>query len=435
MHKQLSFITRFFIKNRKYQHLFGFGIVILLIVASFAIADTDEEQAVEAEAPEKSPIKIGGAMRVNYAYGTYGDEDNPHPRGEKIGDADLEIFRLNADLDYQNIISRLEYRWYDGYSMIHTAWLGYNLGDIGTLKAGIVRVPFGPTAYGVSTSWFFDQHFYVGLADDPDLGVSWSSTFDKLTLDVGFFLMSEPQTIGNSLESSRYAYDVVKWEENVDADGNVEWGVGENGFDEQLQFNLRAIYSLENIADVGASLQYGLLKGTNVGEDDSGNHYALSAHMKNSFANFTLYSQFSYYAHNITDETPWGTGDLIPMGAYDFAWPIASEGLIPALSLRYGGIDTESISWIDSVTPYVEWSTILKTVDDYNVSTLVTVGASWTILGALYIYSDVAISDGNFFVGNTEDDYNNIITGVNHVGANGNNMWHWRLNFNFGYYF
>ena len=319
--------------------------------------------------------------------------------------------------------------------MIHTAWLGYNLGDIGTLKAGIVRVPFGPTAYGVSTSWFFDQHFYVGLSYDPDLGVSWSSTLDKLTLDVGFFLMGEPQTIGNSLESSRYAYDVVKWEENVDADGNVEWGVGENGFEEQLQFNLRAIYSLENIADVGASLQYGLLKGTNVGEDDSGDHYALSAHMKNSFANFTLYSQFSYYAHNITDETPWGTGDLIPMGAYDFAWPIASEGLIPALSLRYGGIDTESISWIDSVTPYVEWSTILKTVDGYNASTLVTVGASWTILGALYVYSDVAISDGNFFVGNTGDDYNNIITGVNHVGANGNNMWHWRLNFNFGYYF
>ena len=69
-----------------------------------------------------------------------------------------------------NIISRLEYRWYDAYSMIHTAWLGYKLSDSGTVKAGIVRVPFGPTAYGISTSWFFDQHFYVGLADDMDLG-------------------------------------------------------------------------------------------------------------------------------------------------------------------------------------------------------------------------------------------------------------------------
>ena len=430
MYKQINFI-------------FSFGIAFLLIVSPFAMAaDTTEEaaEAVEPAEPKKSPIKVGGAMRVNYAYGTYGSDDNPHRRGEKIGDVDLEIFRLNADFDYNNIISRLEYRWYDGYSMIHTAWLGYNLGDLGTVKAGMVRVPFGPTAYGVSTSWFFDQHFYVGLADDMDIGIRWTDTLDKLTLDVGYYLMGEFQTDGSSLASSLYSYDVVRWEEKADADGNVEWGAGENGYDEQHQLNIRAIYAIENIGDFGVSAQYGLLKGTNVGDDDSGNHYAFSAHAKNTVSDFTLYSQFSYYAYNITDDTPWGTGDLIPMGAYDFAWPIASQGLIPALSLRYGGIDTSGISWIDSVTPYAEWSTIFKTVEDYNPSTLVTIGASWTILGALYVYSDVALSDGNFFVGNRTADgevegYGNIYTGAGAFGANGNNAWNWRLNFNFGYYF
>ena len=433
MHKQIGF-------------LFSFGIAFLLIFTSFAMADTTEEaaEAVAPAEPKKSPIKIGGAMRVNYIRGTYVDQG----RGEKIGDVDIEIFRLNADLDYNNIIGRLEYRWYPryfgqahGYSMIHTAWLGYDLGDFGTLKAGIVRVPFGPTAYGVSTSWFFDQHFYVGLADDMDLGIRWTDTLDKLTLDVGYYLMSEPQTIGSSLESSRYSYDIVKWKEKIDPKGSVEWGTAdENGFNEQHQLNLRAIYALEGIADVGASLQFGMLKGTNVGDNDSGNHYALSAHMKNTVSDFTLYSQFSYYAHNITDDTPWGTGELIPMGAYDFAWPIASKGLIPALSLRYGGIDTSSISWIDSVTPYVEWSTILKTVDDYNASMLVTLGASWTVFGDLYVYSDFALSDGNSFVGHRTDDgeaegYGNIYTGAGDFGANGNNALNWRLNFNFGYYF
>ena len=425
MYKQISFI-------------FSFGIAFLLIVSPFAMAaDTTEEtaEAVEAVEPKKSPIKIGGAMRVNYAYGTYGDDDNPHPRGEKIGDVDLEIFRLNADLDYHNIISRLEYRWYDGYSMIHTAWLGYNLGDLGTLKAGVVRVPFGPTAYGVSTSWFFDQHFYVGLADDMDLGITWNDTLDKLTLDVGCYLTSEPQLIKyGSLASSRYSYDVVRWEEKADAKGNVEWGAGENGYDELLQFNLRAIYALENIADVGVSLQYGLLKGTNVGNDDSGNHYAFSAHAKNTFADFTLFSQFSYYAHNITDDTPWGTGELIPMGAYDFAWPVASKGLIPGVSLRYGGIDTSGISWIDSLTPYVEASTILKPGTDYNPSTMLVLGASWTLLKNLYLYSDVAISNGNSFVGNSGDDYGSINT-VGDFGVNGNDKWNVRVNLNFGYYF
>ncbi|CAI8055627.1 hypothetical protein GBAR_LOCUS30351 [Geodia barretti] len=245
-----------------------FGIAFLLIATSFAMADTaeDTEEAAEAPAPKKSPIKVGGAMRVNYAYGAYGDEDNPHPRGEKIGDVDLEIFRLNADLDYNNIIGRLEYRWYDGYSMIHTAWLGYKLVILAQLKQVLCGHLSVPTAYGVSTSWFFDQHFYVGLSDDPDLGITWSDTFDKLTLDVGYYLMSEPQLVKyGSLASTRYAYDVVKWEEKADAKGNVEWGAGENGFDEQHQLNLRAIYALENIADVGCVAAIRIAEGDKCG--------------------------------------------------------------------------------------------------------------------------------------------------------------------------
>ena len=418
-------------KNKGYKRIFSLGIAVLLFASQW-VAHAQEEK--------KSPIKVGGAMRVNYVYGSYGDADNPHRRGEKIGDADLEIFRLNADLNYQSFTSRLEYRWYDAYSMIHTAWLGYNLGELGTLKAGIVRVPFGPSPYGVSSSWFFDQHFYVGLADDMDLGITWSDTMDKLTLDVGYFLTSEFQTDGSSLASSRYSYDIVSWYTTVDSEGTVIKDKDgnkvkkENGYDEQHQFNLRAIYALEKIADVGVSLQYGLLKGTDI-DDDGANHYALSAHMKNSFSDFTLFSQFSYYAHNITDKTPWGTGDLIPMGAYDFAWPVASKGLIPALSLRYNGIDTSGISWIDSVMPYIEASTILKTVDDFNNSTLVTLGASWTVLSSLYVYSDLALSNGNFFVGNDGDVYDNIYEGVGDFGANGNDTWNWRVNFNFGYYF
>ncbi len=429
-----SFTKWTYYRKNRYGNFLCVVILILLSTSNYLTADTTEntEIVVEEEVQQKSPIKIGGAMRVNYAYGTYGDEDNPHPRGEKIGDADLEIFRLNADLDYQNIISRIEYRWYDSYSMIHTAWLGYNLGDMGTVKAGVVRVPFGPTAYGVSNSWFFDQHFYVGLADDMDVGIRWDTTFDKLMLSVGYYTMSEPQTVGSSLASSRYSYDVVRQNTKVDSTGVVNEDPEkntedyENGYDEQHQFNLRAIYTLADAADVGVSLQYGMLKGTNAGEDDSGSHYAVSAHMKNTVADFTLYSQFSYYAHEITDDTFWGTGDLILMGAYDYPSLVASKGLIPSLSLRYGGIDTSAISWIDSVTPYAEWSTILKTVEDYNASTLVTLGASWTILSTLYIYSDVALTDGNFFVGNQ---------GSNNFGANEDNVWNWRLNFNFGYYF
>ena len=111
-----------------------------------------------------------------------------------------------------------------------------------------------------------------------------------MAIDAGYFPSGESQTEGDSLESSRYGCDVVRWEETT---------------------------------------------------DDEGDHYALSAHMKNDFSDYTLYSQPTYNAYNITNDTPWGTGGLIPMGAYDDAWPVASEGVIPALSLRYNGMSRE----------------------------------------------------------------------------------------------
>ena len=226
---------------------------------------------------------------------------------------------MNADLDYQNVVGMFEYRWFESYSMLHTAWLGYDWGRSGILRGGIVRVPFGPTANGVSNSYFLDQHYYVGLSDDMDLGIRWSRAFARLLLDDAYYPRSEFQTYGDSVESARYGFDVVRW--RTDAQG-------EHGFEERHQFNLRVIYVVAGDAEMGASLQYGLLQGSNVGYDDS--------------------------------------GDLIPMGAYDEATLTASEGVIPALSLRYDGLDASGVAWLDDVTPYVEWSSIVKPADGFN---------------------------------------------------------------------
>lgn len=389
--------------------------------------------------PKKSPIRIGGAMRANHVYGDYSG-----PRGENIGNPDLELLRLNVDLDYNGVIGRAEYRHYDDYSMMHTAWLGYTSDGFGTLKAGIVRVPFGPGPYGVSNSWFFDQHYYIGLADDMDLGVRWTKPFGGLTVDLAYYLQDEGHWDGSSRDSARYSYDPVKWGAGVyssgqvvdgetKSEGDVNFGFGENGFEEKHQVNLRLVYAIESIGDIGMSLQYGRLEGTNV--DDSGaDHLAVSAHAVTSLRDFTLFSQVSYYKYDITDDTPWGTGDLIPMGAFNFAWPVASEAWVPAVSLRYNGINTSNISWLDSVTPYIEWSSILKDRGDFNNSSLWVFGALW-YWGGLYIYTDFALSDGNYFVGDEGDSYGNIYDGVNDFGASGNNRWHKRFNVNLGYYF
>lgn len=448
----------------------------------------------QAESPKKRELNIGGAIRASYVYGdyhqrpSYADSGPLLPgdrRGRNVGGFMFDTFRINVDFTYDNIIGSFEHRWWwylknAGYSSLSRAWLGYEFDDAGTLKAGIVRVPFGPGPYGISSSWFYDQHFYVGLSDDRDTGITWTKTFDNLTLDLGYFLQAQPNGEGGTTRDSiRYDYDVAKWDVQIMPDGGVEfpgWPIGEKkkpgeayepgtppipcdcGYQEQHQFNVRAIYAVENIGEFGASFQYGMLDGRKGnskygGVDDDGDHYAFSAHAKNPIGDFTLYSQITYYEYDITDNTPWGTGDLIPMGGYDYAWLVASRGWIPAVNLRYSGLDVPAI-WPsllssiqpESITPYIEWSSIMKLAhiptgmpnagQAFNDNSLLTVGAAFA-KGGWYIYTDWVFSTGNLFVGNDYGgcNYCNIYDTGGANGASGRDDMKQRLNINFGYYF
>ncbi|MBK1643635.1 hypothetical protein CKO25_02965 [Thiocapsa imhoffii] len=417
------------------------------MVAPGVVAETD--QALDESAPESTvfkigPVTIGGAMRVNYVLGSYKiPEINPGPnRGGRGGNIELDTFRINLALDYDNLIGRLEYRWYTAgsgksYNFLHTGWLGYRFADDSEIQLGVNRVPFGPGPYGVSQSWFFDQHYYVGLSDDMDLGIKYSTTIDRWLLDVAYYPMSEGSYFGRSLNSTRYSYDAVRWRETVDADGNVSFGVENNGYDERHQFNVRAIYQFDDTAvptDLGVSLQYGRLKGQRA---NNGSHWAASVHMVNRIDQFTLASQLTRYEYDIDSDNPWGTAALIPMGAYDFAWPVASKAWIPAISISYLK-ETPQIPWLDSVLPYLEYSSIVKDESSFNDSQLWVAGAAWAS-GGWYIYSDFAYSNGNYFVGNRAagggmDDYSRI-DGVGDFGVNGNDKWNYRFNLNLGYYF
>ncbi|MTW21712.1 hypothetical protein [Allochromatium palmeri] len=387
------------------------------------------------------PVTIGGALRANGVLGSYHGYDDGPNRGGNGGNMELDTFRINLSLDYENIIGRLEYRWYpagsgESYNFLHTAWLGYRFEDDSEVQAGVNRVPFGPGPYGVSQSWFFDQHYYVGLSDDLDFGLKYSTKRGPWSLDFAYYPSSEGSYFGRSLDSTRYSYDAVRWENAVDANGNVVSGA-HNGYDERHQFNLRAIYSLTDSrvpTDLGVSLQYGHLKGERAKD---GSHWAASAHMVNSFDNVTLATQLTRYEYDIDANNPWGTDTLIPMGAYDFAWPVAAKAWIPAVSLSYLK-ETTSLPWLDSVRPYVEYSRIIKDESAFNDSELWVIGAAWAS-GGWYIYSDLAYSNGNYFVGNEArdngvDDYGRI-DGVGDFGVNGNNKWNYRLNLNLGYYF
>ena len=166
--------------------------------------------------PKKIQIgkfKIGGALRANYAIGEYATGRGP-TFGAKGGNVKLETFKI--DIDYQNgpWSGKIDYRFYDGSNLLHTGWVGYTNKSDGNLQIGVNRVPFGPTAWGVSNSWFFDQHYYVGLADDMDLGIKYSWKQNRWRFDLGYYYSDEGNWVGSSLDSTRYSYDPVVWKYN-----------------------------------------------------------------------------------------------------------------------------------------------------------------------------------------------------------------------------
>jgi outer membrane murein-binding lipoprotein Lpp len=359
-------------------------------------------------------LKIGGAIRANYAIGDYGESANgaPSRAWEDNGNFNLDTFRINMDYADGPLLGKLEYRWYDGYNFLHTGWLGYAFDDDSQLQVGVNRVPFGPGPYGISQSYFFDQHYYMGLSDDMDLGIKYTRPIGDWAFDFAYYHSDEGNYNGGSRDSARYSYDVVN-----------ESG---NGYEERNQFNLRGIHSFTGSVptDLGFSLQYGQLESK--GMQDDGDHYAASVHMINKWNSFTLGTQLTYFDHDVDAAQPLGTDQLVQFGAYDFPSTAAATGWIPAISLSYYQA-TPGIAWLDYVIPYVEYSSVIKKESSFNDSELFVLGAAWG-RGGWFIYTDLAMSNGNEFIGGDT-------AFGDRLGANADDDWLTRVNVNFGYYF
>lgn len=389
-----------------------------VITGSSAVALLFGVPLTQANASDKiqfGDLTVGGAMRVNYVVGDYPGTGAASRAWEDDGNFTLDTFRVNLDYASGPYIGKLEYRWYNGYNFLHTGWLGYNFEDDSQLQVGVNRVPFGPGPYGVSQSWFFDQHYYVGLSDDMDMGVKYSKPAGNWQWDFAYYYADEGAYRGSSEDSARYSYDVVN------KDGS--------GYEERNQVNVRGIYSMPDAGvptDIGFSLQVGELKSN--GPQEDGDHYAASVHMINTWGNLKLATQLTRYEYDVDAAQPLGTDQLVQFGAYDFPSTAAAEAWIPAISLSYT-YKTDGVDWLDYVVPYVEYSSIMKDESGFNDSDLYMLGMAWAHDG-WYIYTDLAYSNGNEFVGGELN-----TSAGERLAANTNDKWQTRFNINFGYYF
>ena len=148
--------------------------------------------------------------------------------------------------------------------------------------------------------------------------------------------------------------------------------------------------------------------------------------MINTWGNLKLATQLTRYKYDVDAAQPLGTDQLVQFGAYDFPSTAAAEAWIPAISLSYT-YATDGIDWLDYVVPYVEYSSIVKDANGFNDSDLFMLGMAWANDG-WYIYTDLAYSNGNEFVGWDA-------AFGDRLGANADDQWQTRFNINFGYYF
>lgn len=389
--------------------------------------DAPAETAVEAGDPydvvdegwepfKVGPFQVGGAFRVNYIMKDWDDAY------KDLGELAFDTARVNVDLDKNRMTGSFEFRYYqdkfaDGhdYAMIHHAWLGWEFDDRQQVQAGVTKVPFGILPYA-SHNWFFQLPYYVGLEDDYDLGVKYIGAFAPWNFQAAYFPADEGNYFGDSGDSARYSYDLVR--------------EGTNGNAERNQVNMRLAYTKEHREDysteVGVSVMVGGVANDNP-QGGSGDRYAVAAHLVGNYDRWNLMLQALHYDFNVDndpnrDASP--DGSFVVFGAYDAFYYVASEATVYTAGLAY----TLPVDWqrITSLTFYNDVSLMVKDESGFQNSLQNVVGCA-VDAEPLYIYIDLAMGKYHPWLGG------DWTTSLADGGDNGS--WHARFNINVGLYF
>ncbi len=364
------------------------------------------------------PVRIGGAFRVNYVYKDWDDAyDWP-------GELAFDTARINLDLDTEAspFIGSFEYRYYqdkfaDGhdYSMIHHAWIGRKFGERREVQAGVTKVPFGILPYA-SHNWFFQLPYYLGLEDDYDLGVKYIADDSPWNIQLAYFPKDEGNYFGDSGDSARYSYDLVR--------------EGTNGNAERNQFNGRLAYTIDHregyATEVGVSLMVGEVDNSNpLGGD--GSRYAVAGHLVGNYDRWNVMLQALHYDYDVNndpnrDASP--DGSFVVFGAYDAAYYVASVAWVYTAGIAY----TLPVDWqrVKSLTFYNDFSLMAKQESGFKDSLQNVVGCA-VDADPLYVYIDLAMGKNQPWLGG------DWTTGLADGGLE--NDWHARFNINVGLYF
>jgi len=366
----------------------------------FADASPGAERAEEGEraAAEQDPrIHIGGAVRFNAFF-----NDDSDISASRFGESGLDLFRLSADGTLDDILVSAEYRFYPFMDTIHHGWLGYAFDDDSQVQLGIHQVPFGILPFASHNFWF-GVPYYVGLADDYDLGVKYVRDDGPWQTHLGFYKNAE---LADPADLGRYGFDVVR-----DGDQRNEES---NRVNVRLAYTLGAGSSCQH--ELGVSGQWGQIY--NATTDENGDQWATAAHLDSHCGRWNLQLQAARYEFD-TKTPPGVRDDVVRLGAFETSFDIAAEATMLVANLAYN-FDVPW-SFLDSVTCYNDYSRLIKDEDAFEPSQLNTTGCALS-KGPVFAYFDVIQASNMVFFGDGS------------LAGGDDDEWRTRYNINIGYY-
>jgi hypothetical protein len=351
----------------------------------------------EAREAQQPAIEIGGALRFNAVYRDFVDSSQG-----RYGESGLDVFRLNVDGQIDNILISAEYRFYSYMHTIHHGWIGYEFDDTSQIQLGIHQVPFGLLPYASHNAWF-GVPYYVGLADNYDMGIKYIRRDGKWTGHLAFYKNEE---LNDATNLGRYSFDLVRVDEQQNEEVN------------RVNARLAYTFGLETDCEteLGGSAQVAQVY--NAVTDARGDHWAGAAHSDTRCGRWNFQLQAARYEYSPANPESVGN-DSVQVGAFQASYPIASRANIAVANVAYN-IDSP---WrgVDQIICYNNYSRLLKRSVQGRDSQINTVGCAIGS-GPLFTYVDwIRANNMPFF-------------GEGSMATGGDDQWHNRFNINLGFY-